>query len=85
MLPEHFVTVTHGMKGYFAVHIGLTTDEIGTYHEPYESAYFGYPTAWEALLEAMQWAEDCEMPLVIDGETYPYQDMARYFDNIRAL
>ena len=57
---EDFITVTHGMSGYFAVWM-TWTDEFGGFWEPYTTGIGRYPTAQEAHAEARDWAADEEL------------------------
>lgn len=50
-----FVTVTHGMRGYFAVL--LSWDEELGFYAPYTSGFGSYATPSEAYPEGRQWAE----------------------------
>ena len=60
---KHFVTVTEGMSGFFAVHMWLNEEEdFGPFWEPYESGFGRYGTREEALVEAKQWALELELP-----------------------
>jgi hypothetical protein len=51
---EPFVTVSHGLRGYFAV-LMTWEEELG-YHTPFNSAFGSYPTATEARQDAETWA-----------------------------
>lgn len=55
-----FITVTHGMSGYFAVHMWWNnTGEGGLpgFWEPYNTGIGRYRTKEEAAVEAKEWAE----------------------------
>lgn len=53
-----YVTVTHGMRGYFAVLL-MWNDEIPGcgFYEPWNTSDFSYRTAAEAVPDAKAWAE----------------------------
>ncbi len=51
-----YVTVTHGMSGYFAVMLWWNP-ETGGFYEPWNTGVGRYPTRAEAETEAAQWAE----------------------------
>lgn len=57
MLKE-FITTTHGMSGYFAVHMWYNTEdyEYG-FWEPYDTGFGRYDTREEAIADAKEWAE----------------------------
>lgn len=64
--PDFFITVTHGMSGYFAVLMGTdeaTKKEFGdSFREPYNTGMGRYRTREEAEFEAKEWAECEEIP-----------------------
>jgi hypothetical protein len=78
---DSFITITRGVRGYFAVLIGWEDDhtfEEGGYWEPWHSGIGSYGTAEAAIPEAKDWAESEEMafqfgdPDVIEDEDeYP--------------
>jgi hypothetical protein len=78
---DSFITITLGVRGYFAVLIGWEDDhtfEEGGYWEPWHSGIGSYRTAEAAIPEAKDWAESEEMafqfgnPDVIEDEDeYP--------------
>lgn len=55
-MPDPFVTITHGMRGYFAVLLVWNEDH-GGFYEPWNSGFGSYETAKEAVPEAEMWAE----------------------------
>ena len=62
-MMKHFVTVTEGMSGFFAIHMWLNEEEdFGPFWEPYESGIGRYGTREEAIVEAKQWAWELELP-----------------------
>ncbi len=52
-----YITVTHGMRGYFAVHL-TWSDELGGFYEPEQTGMGSYrrPDHPGLLTEAQQWA-----------------------------
>jgi hypothetical protein len=50
-----FVTVTHGMRGYFAVLMWWNAND--EFWEPWSSGFGSYNTYEEAIPEARAWAE----------------------------
>lgn len=53
MIPKDYITVTRGMRGYFAVHV---TWNLEGFWEPQQSGVGSYATAEEAEVEAKMWA-----------------------------
>lgn len=53
---KSFITVTHGMSGYFAVQMWWNTD-LGGFWEPWTTGAGRYATREEAHHEARMWAE----------------------------
>ena len=51
---EPFVTVTQGLRGYFAVL--MTWEEELQHHTPFNSAFGSYSTSAEARQDAEAWA-----------------------------
>jgi hypothetical protein len=51
--PNYWITVTSGMRGYFAV---MLWDGMG-FEEPWETGMGSYDTPEQAAIEAKQWAE----------------------------
>lgn len=51
-----YVTVTHGLRGYFAVLVWWNPD-LGGFYEPYDSGVGSYATEAEAIPEALDWAD----------------------------
>lgn len=72
MTQEHpdFVTITHGMRGYFAVHLSWNSDH-GGFYEPWQSGFGSYATPQEAEPEARRWAETEE----IEFKAPDYEEM----------
>ena len=64
--PDFFITVTHGISGYFAVLLGTDAEakkEFGeSFREPYNTGMGRYRTHEEAEFEAMEWAAAEEIP-----------------------
>ena len=54
---QDFITITHGMRGYFAVHM-TWSDELGGFYEPEQTGLGSYhaPDAPALLEEAKEWA-----------------------------
>ena len=58
---KDFITVTQGMSGFFAVHMWLNEEDLeAPFWEPYQRSFRTHPTREEAIVEAKQWAKDCE-------------------------
>jgi hypothetical protein len=53
-MPQDYITITSGLRGFFAVHITLDEDGCPV---PWQSGIGSYATADEAIPEAQQWAE----------------------------
>lgn len=51
-----FVTITHGLRGYFAVLL-TWNPEYGGFYEPWQTGFGSYKTPEEAITEAKQMAE----------------------------
>lgn len=62
------VTVTYGMRGFFAVHLEPDED-CGGMLTPWESGMGSYETPDAAQVEAQQWADELELPCEPHG--YP--------------
>jgi len=57
-LVDSYMTVTWGMRGFFAVLIGKFEDENGKVTmEPIQSSPFSFPKREEAVKDAIFWAE----------------------------
>ena len=54
-LNPDFVTIQHGMRGYFAVLMSWS-DECGGFFEPYDTGVGSYATYEAAIPEAREWA-----------------------------
>jgi hypothetical protein len=54
--PKRHVTITQGLRGYFAVLV-CWNPEHGGFWEPWQSGIGSYATAEEAEEEARDWAE----------------------------
>lgn len=68
---EHapYITVTHGMSGYFAVMLWWNPDMDGFY-EPWDTGMGRYSTSAEAEQEAMEWAEEEDLRYVAPGQRH---------------
>lgn len=57
MSEEHppFITVTHGMSGYFAVMMNWN-EELGGFYEPCQTGFERFNNKDTAIAEALQWA-----------------------------
>jgi hypothetical protein len=65
---EHYITVTHGMSGFFAVEIWINPGSAktgGSFPEPWDTGFGRYPTKLEAEEEARDWAKIEELPYVV--------------------
>ena len=56
-LLRSWVTITHGMRGYFAIMVGKYTDGYNEYHDVIQTGIGSYPTREGAILEGKEWAE----------------------------
>ena len=62
---DHWISVTSGMSGYFAVELWLNNEDTDcTFIEPYDTGYGRYATYGEAKDEAMQWAADAGLAFI---------------------
>lgn len=62
---DHWISITQGISGYFAVEYWINPGEEGTggpFPEPYETGIGRYGTSAEAKAEALQWAENEGLP-----------------------
>lgn len=60
---DDFVGVTHGMRGWFAVHYWLNKrEEFGAFIEPWDSDMFSFATKEEAICRAREWAQELNIP-----------------------
>lgn len=50
-----YITITHGMSGYFAVKVWWNPDH-GGFYEPWDTGDGRYANAADAEPEAMEWA-----------------------------
>ena len=58
-----YITITHGIRGWFAVHIGVYKHhKYGEYHEPIQSGVLTGKTSEEAVVHAQEWAKAEELP-----------------------
>lgn len=56
---RRYITVTSGIRGYFAVLIGVFySDQSGTYQDPIETGIGSYKTREGAVQEGKMWAKD---------------------------
>lgn len=53
---KDYITVTRGLRGYFAVHVWWNPEH-GGFYEPWQSGVGSYDSAKDAAVEAQQWAE----------------------------
>lgn len=58
---EHWIDITQGMSGHFAVEIWSNPD--GPFPEPWQTGIGRYATAREAYDEAKSWADNDDLPL----------------------
>lgn len=59
-----YITITSGMRGWFAVMMWVNPGEghiSDIFHEPYNSGYGSYPDKDGAIQEAISWAEAEDM------------------------
>lgn len=57
---KSFITITHGMRGWFAVHMWWNPDLDG-FWEPYQSGIGSHKDRENAITEGKGWAKDEEM------------------------
>jgi len=69
LAKKAFITVYKPMAGYKAVHYWWN-EELGGFHEPWNTGYFGYPDVTGAIEEAITWAGAEELPLYLSPEEY---------------
>jgi hypothetical protein len=64
---EHWVQLTTGMSGHFAVEVWLNNEEpaLGPFPEPYNTGIGRYRTPEEAAEEAVSWADDMDVPCIL--------------------
>lgn len=65
-LHPPYVTITHGMRGFFAVLMTWSDDGDGSsegFYEPFNTGFESYKTYEDAIPEARSWAfaEECEL------------------------
>lgn len=51
-----YITVTHGMRGWFAVFVCWTVEDGGGFYEPWTTHPVSHATRDAALAEAQSWA-----------------------------
>lgn len=63
---EHWMDITQGMSGYFAVEYWMNNEDNGfrSFPEPWDTGIGRYATEREAYREAKAIAEEMELPLV---------------------
>jgi hypothetical protein len=68
---DHFVTITNGMRGWFAVEMWVNNVDFpgSTFWEPWQTDDFSFRTADEARVAAIQYAAMCELPYLVEGTT----------------
>ena len=54
---SRYVTVTCGMRGYFATLIGLFSDGNSSYYEPIQTSDLSFDNKDEAMEDAINWAK----------------------------
>lgn len=67
---DHFITVTNGMRGWFAVEMWLNDEDFEhtTFWEPWQSDAMSYRTEEEARVRAIQLADWEDLPYLVEGE-----------------
>lgn len=55
-----YITITHGMRGYFAVMMAWN-DDLGGFWEPYNTGIGSYESREDAIPEAKSWARSEEL------------------------
>jgi len=66
-LVHEYIEITRGLRGFFAVHVGVyqnANDVNDTYQEPIQTGFGSYKTSDAAIPEAQIWADDLEIPFV---------------------
>ena len=62
---DHWISVTQGMSGYFAVEMWLNNEDSDMiFAEPYDTGFGRYATYGEAKDEAMEWAVSEQLPFI---------------------
>ena len=63
MKPSNFITVTQGMSGWFAVEMWYNNEDYADYGfwEPWQTGVGRYATREQAIVEAKDWANDCDL------------------------
>jgi hypothetical protein len=62
---DHWISVTSGISGYFAVEMWLNNDDSSMiFAEPWDTGIGRYATYDEAKDEAMEWAAADELPFI---------------------
>lgn len=77
---DHWLDLTQGMSGHFAVEMWLNPD-MGGFPEPWDSGIGRYETAKEAWEEAKIWAKESEIPLINHPEFEVAQAPKSDFEN----
>jgi len=65
--PKEYITITEGLRGFFAVHAVLVTDEFGTYYDAEQTHPSSYKTEAEAIPDAVAWAKDNNIEFRLQG------------------
>ncbi len=58
-----YITVMHGLRGYFACYVWWNPD-MGGFYEPYQTGIGSYDSRKKAEQEAKSWADDEELEYV---------------------
>ena len=67
---DHFITVTRGIRGWFAVEMWLNDRDIegNVFWEPWQSDDLSYRTEEEARVRAIRLAGWEDLPYLVEGE-----------------
>jgi hypothetical protein len=58
---DNFITVMQGGSGWFAVEMWYNNQDDYGFWEPWQTGIGRYATREQAIVEAKQWAEDCDL------------------------
>ena len=63
---QHFIGVTHGMRGWFACEFWINNEErdLDPFLEPWQSDSMSFPTKGEAIIYAKELALALELPYI---------------------
>lgn len=65
-----YISISHGMSGYFAVMIWWNPD-LGGFEEPYDTGIGRFSTSLKAIQEGQSWAKEQDIDFVYHNEVIP--------------